>query len=350
MTLLFIYVALALGVSFICSIMEAVLLSLTPSYVAQQAQEGRRTGALLQSLKDDVDRPLAAILTLNTIAHTVGATGAGAEAVKIFGDAWIGVISAVLTLLILFFSEIIPKTLGAVYWRQLGPLVARMLKFTIIAMYPIVVVAQWCTRLIAPPKRGTTISRRELLAMAELGATQGVIGASETRLFRNLLKFRHIEVSAVMTPRVVMAVLDATLDVHDAVGRDELRFSRIPIHTPGDRDDITAYVLKDAVLDAATREERRPLSDFARRMLVIPPSATLPAVFRHCLDQGEHIALVAGEYGDVLGLVTMEDILEALLGLQIVDEGDAVPDMRDLAKEYRRQREGRQAHARELED
>ncbi|MEM9302573.1 MAG: hemolysin family protein [Pseudomonadota bacterium] len=342
MTLLIIYVALALGVSFLCSIMEAVLLSITQPFVATKVEEGHRTAKLLKSYKDDIDRPLAAILTLNTIAHTVGATGAGAQAVKVFGDAWIGMISAVLTFLILFFSEIIPKTLGAVYWRQLASPVAILLKFTIIAMYPVVIVARGLTRLMSHGSDETTISRRELLALAELGATQGVVAEHESRLFRNLLKFRNISVAEIMTPRVVIATLDRAMTVGDATSAEALRFSRVPVHAAGDRDDITGYVLKDEVLERAARDEYEvTLDEVSRKLLVVPPTARLPALFRHLLANGEHIALVADEYGDVAGLVTMEDVLEALLGLQIVDEADAVTDMRELAQRYRESRHSR---------
>ena len=338
MTLLIVYVSLAIGVSFLCSIMEAVLLSVSPSYVAKAAQSGRRVGRMLKQFKQDVDRPLAAILTLNTIAHTVGATGAGAQAIRVFGEEWIGVVSAVLTLLILFLSEIVPKTLGAVYWRQLAAPTVFLLRATIWLLYPIVWIARGVTRLLTPKHKGPSVSRSELAAMAELSAAQGVLEDDESRLFLNLLRFRTVRTEEVMTPRVVIATLDESLSVSAAVGKDALRFSRIPLFRAGDRDDITGYVLKDEILERAARSEDVTLGDLQRRMLVVPPSLTLPQLFRQLLDQGEQIALVADEYGDVEGLVTLEDVIEALLGLQIVDEVDEVVDMRELARRFREMR------------
>ena len=344
MALLAIYVALALGVSFLCSVMEAVLLSASPSYVANEVRTGSRTGKLFAGFKDDVDRPLAAILTLNTIAHTVGAAGAGAQATAVFGEAWFGVISAILTLLILFLSEIIPKTLGAVYWRQLAPVAAVMLRFTIVLMYPMVVVARGLTRAMTPNRREPSISRRELAAMAELSATQGVLAGEESRLFKNLLRFRSVRVEEVMTPRLVLVTLDASLSVREVLEDKPLRYSRIPVYANGNKDDIVGYVLKDQVLMHAARDELdRQIAEFQRKLLVVPPTLTLPTLFRHLLEHGEHIALVADEYGDVAGLVTMEDVIETLLGLQIVDEADLVTDMRELAHRFRRVRDKRRA-------
>ncbi|MDX1569133.1 MAG: CNNM domain-containing protein [Xanthomonadales bacterium] len=338
MTLLILYVSLAIGVSFLCSIMEAVLLSVSPSYVAQAAREGRRTGRMLKQFKQDVDRPLAAILTLNTIAHTVGATGAGAQAIRVFGEEWIGLVSAVLTLLILFLSEIVPKTLGAVYWRELAAPTAMLLRATIWLLYPIVWVARGVTRLLTPKHKKPAVSRAELAALAELGAAQGVIADDESRLFLNLLRFRNVRTEEVMTPRVVIATLDESLKIPEAIEKEALRFSRIPLFRNGDRDDINGYVLKDEVLERAARGDDSRLGDLRRRMLVVPPSLTMPQLFRQMLDQGEQIALVADEYGDVEGLVTLEDVIEALLGLQIVDEVDEVVDMRELAERFRQMR------------
>ena len=334
MGLLVIYAALALGVSFLCSILEAVLLSVTPSYVAALEQAGGRTGRLLRELKDDVDRPLAAILSLNTIAHTVGAAGVGAQAVAVFGSAWIGVISAVLTLLILVLSEIIPKTLGAVHWRRLAPTTARLLPTLMWTMWPLVALSRRITRLIAR-ERGVTaaIRREELTALADLGARAGVFREGESRILRNLFRFGDLTVKHIMTPRTVMFALAQDQTVGDVMAEhDEFRFSRIPLYGQ-DLDDVTGYVLKDEILLRAARDEHDvPLSTLRREILAVPDSLPLPYVLDRLLDGREHIALVMDEFGGTAGIVTMEDVLETVLGSEIVDEADSVRDMQELAR------------------
>ena len=194
MGLLIFYVLLALGVSFLCSVMEAVLLSVTPSYIASLQSKGKPSGARLRKLKDNVDRPLAAILSLNTIAHTIGAAGAGAQAAHVYGDAYVGLASAVLTLLILILSEIIPKTLGAAFWRSLAPFVAAILIPLIWALYPLVLMSQGLTLLLAHKGHGITVSREEVAAMAELGAAQGVLKQGESQMLANLLQIGRAHV------------------------------------------------------------------------------------------------------------------------------------------------------------
>ncbi len=210
MNLLILYVALALGVSFLCSILEAVLLCLTPSYVALLREERPRVGHLLESFKADIDRPLAAILSLNTIAHTVGATGAGAQAVRVFGDAWVGIISAVLTILILVVSEIIPKTLGATYWRPLAPPVAYTLRWLVALMAPLVWLSQGITRLVARDAAQVTVSREEVAALADSGHRGGVLAPQESHILKSLMLAGALRARDVMTPRVVVAMVKET--------------------------------------------------------------------------------------------------------------------------------------------
>jgi CBS domain containing-hemolysin-like protein len=204
MGLLALYVALAIGVSFLCSMMEAVLLSVTPSYVAAMEREGSAVGQRLHQFKENIDRPLAAILSLNTIAHTVGAAGVGAQAAVVFGEAYTGIVAAVLTLLILILSEIIPKTVGAVYWRTLTPPVVRFLTGTIIAMWPLVKLSQGLTHLLSQDEDEAAFSREEFTAMAELGEEEGVFEEKESRILRNLFRFNSLRVKDVMTPRTVI--------------------------------------------------------------------------------------------------------------------------------------------------
>ncbi len=342
MGLLVLYVALAIGVSFLCSIMEAVLLSVTPSYVAALEREGSVVGERLHQFKENVDRPLAAILSLNTIAHTVGAAGVGAQAAIVFGEAYTGIVAAVLTLLILIFSEIIPKTLGAVYWRTLAPVVVRALLGTIVLMWPLVKLSQGLTRLLSRDADEAALSREEFTAMAELGEEEGLFEEKESRILRNLFRFNSLRVKDVMTPRTVIFNLPEEETIGDVVEEyDEFRFSRIPVYDD-DPDDITGYVLKDEMLLRAAQEEFDvTLEEMARDILVVHETLPLPDLLERLLDRLEHIALVVDEYGGVAGVVTMEDVVETLLGLEIVDEADSVEDMQALARKqwFQRARE-----------
>ncbi len=342
MGLLLLYVALAIGVSFLCSVMEAVLLSVTPSYVAALEREGSTVGKRLHQFKENVDRPLAAILSLNTIAHTVGAAGVGAQAAVVFGEAYTGIVAGVLTLLILVLSEIIPKTLGAVYWRTLTPVLVRLLTATIIVMWPLVKLSQGLTYLLSQDEDEAAFSREEFTAMAELGEEEGVFEEKESRILRNLFRFNSLRVKDVMTPRTVIFQMPERKTIGDVVEEhDEFRFSRIPVYDD-DPDDITGYVLKDEMLLRAAQEEFDvSLSEISRDILVVHETLALPDLLERLLDRLEHIALVVDEYGGVAGVVTMEDVVETLLGLEIVDEADSVEDMQALARKqwFKRARE-----------
>lgn len=339
MALLIFYVALALGISFLCSVMEAVLLSVTPSYVAQLERQGEALGQRLRALKDDVDRPLAAILSLNTIAHTVGAAGAGAQAAAVFGDTYVGVISAVLTFLILVVSEIIPKTLGALYWRQLAPSVVRILVPALWLMWPLVKMAQGLTRLLSHGKRRVLISREEFTALAELGTSEGVFDKDESRILKNLFRFPEIRTRDIMTPRTVIFALPEDQTVVEALAQHEnIRFSRIPVYGKN-LDDIKGFVLKSELLLAAAQQNGQArLGDLQRPVPVVQGDLRLPKLLEQLLGDQRHMALVVGEYGGTAGLVTLEDIVETLLGLEIVDEADTVQDMQAFARKNWKER------------
>lgn len=339
MALLIFYVALALGVSFLCSVMEAVLLSVTPSFTARMERQRPRLGVRLKALKADIDRPLAAILSFNTIAHTVGAAGAGAQATEVFGSAYVGVISAVLTFLILVVSEIIPKTLGAVYWRQLSPSVVRLLVPTTWLMWPLVKLSQGLTKLLARDKARVLVSREELKALAELGAREGVVRHEESRILTNLFRLGQLQVRDIMTPRTVVLALPAAQTVSETLAaHSEIRFSRLPIFGEG-RDDVQGFVLKsDVLLCAAEQRGATPLAELRRPLEVVPESMSLRGLFERLMDRRAHIALVVDEYGGTSGIVTMEDLIETLLGLEIVDEADTVHDMQELARQKWRER------------
>jgi CBS domain containing-hemolysin-like protein len=333
MSLLLVYVAIALGVSFVCSILEAVLLSITPSYLAKLEQDRPKVGARVRALKLHIDRPLAAILSLNTIAHTVGAAGVGAEAQRLWGSEVLAITSAVLTLLILFVSEIIPKTLGAMYWRRLSGFIAAVLPPLILILLPLVRLSEAITGFMRRRRVDEKLSREEFAALARVGEEQGVFDESEMRILRNLFLFGSLRTRDIMTPRTVMFSLEENTTVREAMAeRGSMVFSRIPIwkETP---DQITGYILKDQLLLRAARDELDvPVHAFAREALMVPDTVALPALFENLLDKREHIAVVVDEYGGVDGVVTMEDVLETLIGLEIVDEMDSVKDMRAMAR------------------
>lgn len=333
MSLLITFVLLALVFSFLCSIAEAVILSVTPAFIALQEKEGKPSGRLLKELKADVSRPLAAILTLNTIAHTMGAAGAGAQAVIVFGSAYLGVISAILTLLILVFSEIIPKTLGTHYWRQLAPATASCLRVLIWLLYPFVILSEKLTRGMVNTKTLSGFSRSEFAAMADVSAEEGVLAERESEILKNLLQLRITRVQDVMTPRTVMFSLPETTTV-EAFFRDHDKghFSRIPVYTE-QPDQVSGFVLRGDVLLAQARgESSKTLLDYRRDVLALPESISLATALHQVMTEEAQIALVVDEYGDLQGILTLEDILETLLGLEIVDESDTTVNMQELAR------------------
>ncbi|AOS95959.1 Hemolysin C [Microbulbifer aggregans] len=344
MTLLIVYVLIALGFSFLCSIAESVILSVTKPYISLLEREEHRAGAVLRRLKDDINAPLAAILTLNTVAHTVGAAGAGAQAAAVFGNQYLGVISAILTLLILIFSEIIPKTLGAVYWRQLAPLTGYTVQFMVWVLYPFVKMSEWLTRGLSHGPTLTGFSREEFAVMAELGEAEGQLEERESNILRNLFfTLRDHSVREVMTPRTVVYSLskDATLaEVYEDV--EKSRFSRIPIYEHNDPDCVVGFVLKQELLLAyAKGNQDDKLFQFRRDLLMLPETATIYQAFQKMLSRRVQISAVLDEYGSLEGLVTLEDLLETLLGEEIVDEADKTPDRQLLARRLWRWRSKR---------
>lgn len=334
-SLLVFYLALALGVSFACSIFEAVLLSITPGYVAALEKEGSVAAERITKLKHNVDRPLAAILSLNTVAHTVGAAGVGAQSAKVFASVPMGIISGVLTVLILFISEIVPKSLGATYWKKLAPTVAATLVpvtfvMTITGFVP---VSAWITRKLGGGKHGTEPSREEISAIAERGARRGIFAGSEGRVLNNLFRLAELQATDVMTPRTVIFALPEAQTVGALLeGTEAIRFSRIPIHQ-GTLDQVTGYVLRSDILYRAARGQHdTPLSDLRRELKTVPDGQPLSELLERLLDQQTHMALVTDDNGTTTGLVTLEDVVETLFGTEIIDEADSVADLRELAR------------------
>jgi len=336
-TLLIVFFLVSIIFSFLCSIWEAVLLSITPAFTERKVQEGGEVGETLREFKSNIDRPLAAILTLNTIAHTVGAIGVGAQASAIWGASIMAtlVVPVVVTLAILFLSEIIPKTIGANYWRELSGFTVRCLKWVIWVLGPLVFVSQILTKFLKKDKKASVFSRADFTAMTELGVREGVFDEGESRLLRNLLKFKEVRARDIMTPRTVMVAVDETLSLSD-FHRDHpnLRFSRIPVYK-GNADAITGYFLKDELLIQLVEEpgDPSPVGDIQRPLITVKESFPIPELFDRFLAEREHIALVVDdEFGGTAGLVSMEDVIETLMGLEIVDEMDDADDMQALAR------------------
>ena len=332
--LLIAYVLLALVFSFLCSVAEAVLLSITPSFIAGIQEDRPKLAELLLRLKQEkVDQSLAAILTLNTIAHTVGAIGSGAKATIVFGSAWFGVFSAVMTLLILFLSEIIPKTLGAVFWRTLVRPTALFIQALIFLMYPLIWISEKLTKLISHGKELHVFSRKEFIAMADVGEQAGKIKERESGIIRNLFKFESIKAKDVMTPRTVIVALQQDLTVTEAIQtHPDTPVSRIPLYKD-DVDDISGFILRTDMLLAKAKEEGETrLVDLQREIITVPCETPLSVLLEMFLDQRQHIAVAVDEYGGTRGLVTLEDVVETLLGMEIVDEVDTVEDMQAFAR------------------
>jgi CBS domain containing-hemolysin-like protein len=333
--LLFAIVFLALGFSFLCSVAEAVLLSITPSYIASLREKNPARADVLSRLRlERVDQSLSAILTLNTIAHTVGAIVAGAQAVVVFGNAWIGLFSVVMTLLILFLSEIVPKTIGAMYWQALTGATAHFIDAIIKLLYPLVWLSNGLTRIIARGKTEHVFSRDEFIAMAGIGERSGHLEEHESRIIRNIFRFGSVTITAVMTPRTVMTALRQDMAIAESLPLvTGTPFSRLPVYG-ADLDDITGVVLKDEVLICVSRGScDGTLASIKRPILSVPDSLSLSDLLEFFLDKRQHLAIVLDEYGGTRGLVTLEDVVETLFGMEIMDEMDNVADMQALARQ-----------------
>jgi CBS domain containing-hemolysin-like protein len=319
-------------------LLEAVLLSITPSYAQLQLQGGSRVGRQLEAFKSNIDRPLAAILTLNTIAHTVGAIGVGEQASRIWADSnpmLTGVvIPAVMVLAILILSEIIPKTLGANHWQKLVPFTVSTLVVIILVFYPLIWASQIITRALKRDKAQSMFSPSEFLAMAEIGVSEGAVEKQDSEIIGNLLRLKTLRVKDIMTPRTVawLAPEEQTIKAfYKSVG--VLPFSRIPVFEGGQKEQVSGYVLKSELLENLMRgngEQR--LGSIKRNIHVVHESFPISNLFDHFLGNREHIALVVDEYGGMAGIVTMEDVMETLLGMEITDESDNTEDMQALAR------------------
>ena len=335
MGLLLLYLFAALGFSFLCSVLEAVLLSTPMTFVSMLESEGRTGASLLKKYKQDIDKPISAILTLNTIAHTVGAAGVGAQSQEIWGDEFFAVTSAVLTFLILVLSEIIPKTIGASYWRQLAIPAARIIHTLVIITYPFVLLSEFITHFFSSNHQPMTVSREEVSAMVNVGAEEGVLATKENRMIQNLLKLDDIKARDIMTPSSVVEMAEESMTLREFYRHDAYStYSRIPVYNEENDDFIKGYVLRQTILEKLSEDKfELRLTDIVRPVLTFQENEPVSKIWEKLLAKKEHISVIIDEYGCFRGIVTMEDVIETMLGTEIVDEKDTVTDMQELARE-----------------
>ncbi len=339
--MIFVYLFGALAISFLCSVLEAVLLSTPMSFITAKEQEGKKSATLLKNLKNSVDRPVGAILSLNTIAHTIGSAGVGAEVTRIWGDEWFGIASVVLTLLILIFSEIIPKTIGSNSWRSLALPSAGIIKFLIYITYPFVILSEFITKLFSSKEKDNTVtvSREEVSAMVDMGTDEGVFKESESRIIKSCLKLSNVKAKEIMTPKIVLEMADESMSLKEFYDANDWRFSRIPIFKE-DKDNVTGYVLKDIILEELSEDQFDiKLSEMKRPILTFSEDESVFTIWEKMLGMREHISIIVDEFGGLRGVVTMEDVLETMIGVEIVDEQDTTTDMQELAREVYQQRQ-----------
>ena len=350
MTLLLAFFLLSILFSFMCSVWEAVLLSVTPTFIHRLKADGNSAGRTLERFKEDIDRPLSAILTLNTIAHTAGAIGVGVQASKIFGGYRLGgsslslsietIVAVLMTLAILVFSEIIPKTIGANNWKALAPFTARSIKVLLIVLGPFVFMSQLITRALKKNKEESVLSRLDFQVMVQSVEKSGELRDSEFQIINNLLGFEKLVSEDIMTPRNVVMMADEkqTLREFYDTYKNRMTFSRIPLYSDS-RDHITGILLKDLLLQKLIEGEgERPLSDIRRDVGMVSDVATLPVLFNQMVQQNQHMNIVIDEFGVLRGIVTMEDLIETLFGQEIIDEMDSVSDLQEFARKKWKER------------
>lgn len=327
MSLLIAFAVLSIAVSFICSILEAALLSVTPSYIAQQKQHNPKLYEKLKVLKDKIDQPLAAILTLNTVAHTVGATGVGAQVTLVFGDGYLGIASAVMTLLILVLSEIIPKTIGARYWPALAPMLPVILKIMITVLRPFIWLSDQLMKLFGGVSHEPDL-RQEIKALTVLGREMNKLDEDEQRVIANILDLHDFKVRDIMTPRTVCESASPDEPLTQFTERVKVgQFSRYPVL---DKDESPLGIVFR--YDLLNITEQQVVADIMKPVKVIPDKMNAEHLMTQLMHERQHMCLVYDEYGSWLGLVTMEDVIETIIGQPIMDETDDIPNMRRFAK------------------
>lgn len=335
MTALLIFLLGAMGISFLCSILEAALLSVPVSYITLKEEEGYKPASRMMRYKTDSSRPLAAILSLNTIANTIGAAGVGREATALWGSAWFGLVSAVTTILILVFSEIIPKTIGTNRCKSLMGFTSKTISVLIIVLHPIVVCVEWLQKAITPKEKDTAISREEVGAMADVAEESGELDEDENEIIQNLINIDELTAEQAMTPRVVAAIASESMTIKSFY-KDKrfMHHSRIPVYDNKNDEYITGYILRmDALTLMAEDKYDSTLSDIKRNIESFPASTPISDIWDAMIEKKEQIVVIINDYGAFEGILTMEDVIETVLGDEIVDERDVVVDMQQYARE-----------------
>ena len=306
------------------------------SFISMKENEGNKTATLMKRYKNNVDRPVGAILSLNTIAHTIGSAGVGAESIKIFGEEYFGLISAILTLLILVLSEIIPKTIGASYWRSLAMTSTKIIRVLIFITYPLVLLSEVITKIFTPKNHQVSVSREEVSAMVDVGTTEGIFRESESKIIKSCIHLAGVKAREIMTPSIVVETANINLTIKEFYDQQTWNFSRIPVYDTN-KDYIVGYVLKDMVLKALSDDKfDTKLSDMVRPILSFNEDDSVYQIWDKMLEKREHISIIVDEYGCLRGVVSMEDIIETMTGVEIVDEDDVAVDMQAFAKEKSR--------------
>ncbi len=334
MDLLVLFFLLSVGVSFVCSVLESVLLSINMSYVAVMEREHPFIGALLRAQKENINRSLASVLILNTIANTLGAAAVGAQASHVFGNDAVVVVSMVLTFAILFFSEIIPKTIGALYWKRLAPLSARIIRLLIWLTYPVILLTLFVTDKIREGNSSEqSLTKEELLESMLQGEDEGVIDEKESDFIENILNLRNIKVLEVLTPRSVVFAIDETMSIKEVIETKAaiFKFSRIPIYR-NSIEDVTGVVLTKKIFKQALLDDSVPISSIKKEIFSINEKIPVSKALDLFIKKKEHMFLVIDSYDQTEGILTLEDCVETILGVEIMDESDTTEDMRELAK------------------
>ena len=335
MGLLIFFLLFALLISFCCSMLESVLLSTPISFINMKEMEGHKQAAALKNFKENINKPLAAILSVNTIANTIGAVGVGAHATDLFGNSYLGVISAIVTLLILVLAEIIPKTIGSRFYRSLAMGIVLPLKCLIVVAYPFVLLSKYTARMFGNDTNEATVSREEVSAMVNIATNEGEFEVKENKVIQNIMRLETIKVEDIMTPQIVVLTASEDLTVREFHrNKSYLNYSRIPVYEGNNEDNITGYVLQKTVLDHLANDDFSiKLKDIRRNIVMAGEGLSITTLWETLLKEKEHIALIVDEYGSFAGIVTMEDIIESILGLEIVDETDNIVDMQQYARQ-----------------
>ena len=335
MGLLLLFLFGAMAISFLCSILEATLMSTPISYITMREEEGYKPATRFKEYKQDPSRPIAAILSLNTIANTIGAAGVGSQATALFGSQWFGLVSALMTILILVFSEIIPKTLGTTRWKSLMGFATVMIRCLIFIMYPLVLLIELLTRLITPEEAEVAVvSRDEVSAMANVAEEEGDLEEDENTIIQNLISMDEVKAFDVMTPRVVCEIAPESMTLKNFYKNKRYRHhSRIPVYADND-EYITGYILRMEALQLMTEDKfDLTLGEIRRDVATFDEDTTLDVIWDEMLSKDEQIAIIINDYGSFQGIITLEDVIETLLGSEIVDEQDTVRDMQQLARD-----------------